>query len=454
MKNLVFSFIACMILNNFTFAQSVICGSHHVFVNCSDNTLWGWGAVDPLGVPGFYSTPPTQITFNAISLSGGFHHSLAVKPDSTVWGWGNNYDGQLGTTTGPGPYPPMQTNTLSGVTAVSAGFFHSMALRKDSTVWMWGTNSWGQFGNGTDTKSNIPVQSSLSGIIAISAGYYHSLFLKADGTVWASGLNDWGLLGNGTNNWSNNLPTQVVGLSGVTAIAASKYFSLALKNDSTVWAWGSNNWGQLGNGTNSGSNVPVQVSGLTEIVAIDVGSEYGHAIALKKGGTVWTWGDNGTGQLGIGNNTNSNIPVKVNSLIDIVAVGSGQSYCVAIRNNESVWAWGDNGYGELGDQNGPGPASNIPKQVFGTCFLLPGVNELNVVDQSLIYPNPTSGMINVKKGSPEIKICIRDVLGNCIFEKVFSEKEIGIDLSDKAKGIYFVEMISQNKRSLTKVAVQ
>ena len=135
-------------------------------------------------------------------------------------------------------------------------------------------------------------------ITAIAAGGFHSLALKNDSTVWAWGSNGYGELGNGTNT-NSNLPLQVPGLTGTNAIAAGGSHSLGLKSDGTVRAWGMNIWGQLGNGTFTDSNVPVQVSGLTGVSAIAacVGL---HSVALKSDGTVRAWGNNGAGELGNG----------------------------------------------------------------------------------------------------------------------------------------------------------
>ena len=170
---------------------------------------------------------------------------------------------------------------LTGAVAVSAGENHSLAVKSDGTVWAWGYNNYGQLGNGyPSSSSNIPLRvSELTGAVAISAGYAHSLALKSDGTVWAWGFNGVGELGNGTTNTSSNVPvqvSQVSGLTGVVAIGAGSDHNLAVKSDGTVWAWGFNDSGQLGNGTISsrGTPVPVQVSGLTGAVVIAAGSAH------------------------------------------------------------------------------------------------------------------------------------------------------------------------------------
>jgi len=245
---------------------------------------------------------------------------------------------------------------------IMAGLNHNLALKTDGTVWAWGDNAYGQLGDGTtSTESAIPVQvAGLTGVTAIAAGGYHSLALKNDGTVWAWGYNFYGQLGAGTTT-DSAIPVQVAGLTGVTAVAADDYHSLALKNDGTVWAWGNNAYGSLGDGTTTNSATPVQVAGLSGANAIAAG--FYHSLALKNDGTVWTWGNNFYGQLGDGTTTNSATPVQVAGLAGATAVAAGDLHSLALKNDGTVWAWGINAYGPLG--NGTTTNSATPVQVAG-----------------------------------------------------------------------------------------
>ncbi|TLZ71770.1 MAG: RCC1 repeat-containing protein, partial [Methanobacteriota archaeon] len=262
-----------------------------------------------------FETTPTKPAF-AIQ-DGAVANGLSNTVSGTVLAWGDNVDGQLGNGTFTTSNTPVEVSGLTGVTAIAAGGafnHHSLALKSDGTVWAWGANSAGQLGNGSFTGSNTPVQTSgINGVTAIAGGQLHSLALKSDGTVWAWGFNLDGQLGNGTNTttypYGLDTPVQVLGLTGVIAIAGGGAHSLALKSDGTVWAWGQNNKGQLGNGSFTGSNTPVQTSGISGVTAIAGGVS--HSLALKSDGTVWAWGYNGGGELGNGTYTDNNTPVEV-----------------------------------------------------------------------------------------------------------------------------------------------
>ena len=182
--------------------------------------------------------------------------------------------------------------------------------------------------------------------VQIAAGDSHSLAIKEDGSVWAWGNNYYGQLGDGSTTNKTN-PVLVAGLSNVAMIAAGDAHSLALKVDGSVWAWGRNNYGQLGNGSTTNKTSPFQVAGLSNVAMIAAGSY--HSLALKDDGSVWVWGYNGFGQLGDGSNTNKSSPVQVPGLSSVSMIASGNYHSLAIKDDTSVCAWGYNRYGQLGD---------------------------------------------------------------------------------------------------------
>ncbi len=180
----------------------------------------------------------------------------------------------------------------------------------------------------------------------VSAGGGHVLALKSDGTVWSWGENREGQLGDGTTV-DKHTPVKVSGLTDMVALSSGSYHSLALKSDGTVWAWGENWYGQLGDGTTVDKHTPVKVSGLTDVVALSTGTCY--SLALKSDGTVWSWGQNWAGQLGDGTTEDRITPVQVSGLTDVVALSGAEMHSLALKSDGTIWAWGENWYGQLGD---------------------------------------------------------------------------------------------------------
>ena len=248
----------------------------------------------------------------------------------------------------------IQTATPASMTTIAGGYSHSVLLNSDGTVWTWGSNSYGELGYvGTGSINLEPRQvPGLSGMTAVAAGTSHNLVLKSDGTVWAWGSNSNGQLGNAGPN--STTPVQVSGLSGVTAIAAGGDQSLALKSDGTVWYWGYDPTAYQNKRT-----TPTQMASLTGVNSLAAGSY--HALVVKSDGTVWAWGSNTVGQLGNGTTINSSLPVQVTGLTGATAVAGGYSHSVAVKSDGTVWAWGSNNYGQLG--NGTTTDSASPVQM-------------------------------------------------------------------------------------------
>lgn len=352
---------------------------------------------------------PIQLPAYPVDVAGGGFFTIAVLENGTVWAWGYNGFGELGDGTTTNRLTPTQvlgvggSGYLSGaisVAAIPAAVTYtyyggalalsggsSLALLSDGSVVAWGYNGQGQLGDGTTVNKSYPVAvSGLPPAIMIAAGggasrdassgfsyiLGTSYALTQDGLVYAWGFNGQGQVGDGTTQ--NRLtPVKVSGLTNVVSIAAGSrgaYYlyapplgghALALRADGTVWSWGSNNNGQLGDGTTTDRYTPVQVSGLSDVVAIAAGgvaryyydgnyANYGgHSLALKSDGTVWAWGNNSYGQLGDGTTTNRTTPVQVVGLSDVVAIAAGAFHSLARKKDGTVWAWGLNDSGQLGD---------------------------------------------------------------------------------------------------------
>ncbi len=194
--------------------------------------------------------------------------------------------------------------------------------------------------------------------VKIATGYGHTIAIKTDGSLWAWGYNDYSQLGDGTTT-SRLVPKQIIS-SGVTAIAAGDFHTIAIKTDSSLWAWGANYFGQLGDGTTDCRTIPKQIlaSGAQAIAGGN-----GHTLVLKTDGSLWAWGKNGSGQLGDGTTINRTTPKQIIAS-GVTTIAAGDYHTIAIRTDGSLWAWGRNNYGQLGD--GTTTNSLAPKQIIAS----------------------------------------------------------------------------------------
>jgi hypothetical protein len=328
-----------------------VCG----LILCQPDT----GRVDPL--PG----PPGNLCELCLGIEVPQHHLPEIQllrdrpreiverqPPATprVFAWGDNHAGQLGDGTTTQRLTPIAV--LDDAFGVSASR-HSLAVKTDGSVWAWGDNEFGALGDGTTNDRHVPVQVSGlgpgSGFIAVAAGNFHSLALKSDGSLWGWGWNVYGQLGDGTTV-DRLAPVQVSGAgpgSNVVAIAKGVDHGMAVKRDGTILTWGSNQFGQLGDGTAVWRQSPVVVSGSgpgSDYVAIGAG--HYHSFGVKRDGTLWSWGDNSESQLGDGTTTDRTSPVQVPGLTGVIAAAGGYYHSLALKNDGTVWSWGDNDEGQ------------------------------------------------------------------------------------------------------------
>jgi alpha-tubulin suppressor-like RCC1 family protein len=343
-------------------AVAISAGGFHSLAQKSDGFDWAWGnnsngqLGDDTIIQRLAPVRVKNVNFGRLPqpmVEAGMYHSLAVRNNGTVWGWGYNGDGELGDGTVVTKDKPVLAHDLTDVVEVACGNNHSLALECNGTVWGWGYNSYGQVGDNTNISKSSPVQvqNFNKNVVAIAAGGYHSLALKADGTVWAWGRNNYGQLGDNTTV-DRYTPGQVQNLTDVVAIAAGGYHSLALKSDGSVWAWGYNCYGQLGDNSSVDKYTPVQVTNLTNVKSIAAGLY--HSLALKTDGTARSWGYNGVGPLGDNTTINKMAPVTVSNFANGTIIAGGFLHSLAIEVTEAdnaAFAWGFNNYGQLGINN-------------------------------------------------------------------------------------------------------
>jgi len=308
-------------------------------------------------------------------VCGSQGHTAAIKTDGTLWLWGFNSNGQLGDNTIVHRSSPVQT--VSGGTnwkQVAIGDYHTACIKTDGTLWNWGRNSEGQLGDNTITHKSSPIQTIAGGTNwkLVASGNYHTAAIKTDGTLWLWGRNFSGELGDNTIVHRSS-PIQTVAGGTNWKLVAGGTHTAAIKTDGTLWLWGFNTSGKLGDNTIANKSSPVQtVSGGTNWKQVSCGGN--HTASIKTDGTLWTWGRNNTGQLG------DNTIVHRSSPIQTVAggtnwklVASGRYHTPCIKTDGTLWLWGHNSYsnsGQLGDNTIVHRSSPIQTVAGGTNWKL------------------------------------------------------------------------------------
>jgi alpha-tubulin suppressor-like RCC1 family protein len=339
-------------------------------VDVTVTTEAGTSITDPLDRFSYTAPSVSSVQPSIGALAGGTPVNIS----------GTNFTGATAVRFGSVAATSFTVNSATSITAVSPAGTGSVDVTvttpqgtsrtsaadrfsyKQLAVLAWGNNNAGELGNGTTTSSDIPTSATLSGesVTAVSSGYEHDLALTATGTALAWGSNAYGQLGNGSTT-SSSLAVPVRELSEASGVAGGGFHSLAVRKNGTVMAWGLGLFGQLGGGTYTSSSTPVAVKGLSEATAVAAGEV--HSVALLRNGTVMAWGWNGSGQLGNGTTTTSNVPVEVKGLTEVTAIAAGQEHSMALLKNGTVMAWGTNAQGQLG--NGTTTRSDVPVAVKG-----------------------------------------------------------------------------------------
>ena len=296
-----------------------------------------------------------------ITLATSISRSFNVTADNILWEWSFGRSVQW-----IKEEPPLKK--LDDVVFVDAGSMnHSLVIRTDGSLWAWGSNSSGEIGDGTTASRWTPVKI-MEGVISAAAGQRSGFAVRNDGTLWAWGNTSRGNLGDGTlTDWKEMRsssyyiqPTPIKILDNVTSVAAGEWHGMALKTDGSLWVWGENSSGEIGNGTITVINYdityhwrgemredndavkPVKI--MENIAHIAAGPSTSFAVDVD--GNLWGWGLNNFGQLGDGTTVNRLMPVKI--MEDVATIAPGFTHLLAIRTDGSLWGWGKNYFGELG----------------------------------------------------------------------------------------------------------
>jgi len=422
---------------------AIAAGQDHALALGTNGVIWSWGlnSSGQLGIGNTSShSTPVQITgfSNVVSIAAQANNSFAVKNDGSMWLWGGGSYGQFGDGATTNRLAPQLLSAISNVVAFCPGN-SSMALKTDGTVWTSGYAADGELGNGYNTNQALFAQAlyvalapkvsrpafspdggefltdqsvivscatagvdlhfttngaepsvsdptvsngssvSLSGTRLLRVkgfkagllssdsksawfhtnnsgllyeGLYSSYILTTNGVVWAWGSNDYGQLGTGdaVDRW---IPLAAAGATNVVAVSAGQQHTVALKSDGTLIAWGRNDEGEVGDGTGVQRFSAVAVTNLSGVKTFSCGNLF--TMAVKTNGTVWSWGYDTQGQLGDNGGSNQGAPILVSGLTNIVAVAGGvDNYGLALKSDGTVWSWGADGQGQGGSSQPDG----------------------------------------------------------------------------------------------------
>lgn len=419
----------------------IITSSFHNLAIKTDGTLWAWG-YNGYGQLGdgttVNKTAPVQINLSPNwEIGVGENHSLTIK-NGTLWAWGSNAYGQLGNGGTSNETTPVQIGTDTNWTRVIAGNYSSYAIKSDGTLWAWGYNASGRLGDGTIINRNTPVQiTTATNWKKVVAGNGHTLAIKTDGTLWVWGNNSNGKLGLGYAVISTQVPTQVGTSTDWIDVSAGGTFSLAIKANHTLWAWGGNYYGQLGDGTTTDKPTPIQIGTDTNWEGIMAGGY--HSLAKKSNGTLWSSGENISGQLGIGTTTNQSTFTQIGNDTNWTIFTAGNNHSAAIKNDGSLWTWGGSGFGQLG--NGTQGTVTIPIMI--NCPQILSVKDSKTIENLNIYPNPAKDVIRFSQKLKTIEIYSAD--GKKVLQ---SKNKENLNVLQIPAGMYFIKAENANGKKL------
>jgi len=340
----------------------VAAGGAHTCARLKDGKVRCWGENNEgelgNGQTGTVSRSPVtvQVVNDAQAVCAGFKHSCAIRADRSVYCWGYNLNGQLGNGQTGQEALPVKVTGLADVLQISCGSNFTCAVTTKGSVYCWGGNGSGQLGQGDTNPSTTPkVVVNVSGAVQVSAGSTHACAVTAKGTVSCWGNNDVGQLGTGTTA-SEPAARQLPGVTGIKEVAAGYGFT-CFRAGGAIQCAGANDKGQLGTGAaNLGANsTPKAVTGVTDAIAIAAGAN--HACAIRGQGRISCWGSNGYGQLGNGTVLDdagipTPTPQSVGGVGDAVTIGLGDRHSCHGNQLSRVLCWGSNDLGQIGQPDG------------------------------------------------------------------------------------------------------
>ncbi|GAB2588879.1 chromosome condensation regulator RCC1 [Paractinoplanes abujensis] len=323
--------------------------ANHTCAIRTDGTLWCWGVT---GLPLFLPTRiGTGTTWHQAATGDQF--LCAIRDAGALYCFGQQNAGRLGAGDNVNHFLPTPVTTTAGTTfsEVTAGSYHACAVGTDTTMWCWGSASYGQTGQGNNIQQNSPVQimNPATGWTSVSAGALYTCAVRSDSTMYCWGQNAFGEMGQGVQGTPQTTPVAVTSpaATGWVQVSAGHQHVCALRTDTKIYCWASDGSGRLGLGSGAPPALtPTAVSGTGGYMWVGLGAD--HSCALKTNGTLWCWGTGWNGRLGNNSTADKYVPTQTTGSSAWRKVNGINPSTCGVRADNSVWCWGSNGRGQLG----------------------------------------------------------------------------------------------------------
>jgi alpha-tubulin suppressor-like RCC1 family protein len=433
-------------------------GYLHNFGLKSNGTIlgWGYGNVGQLGDGAETDLlVPTQIGSSSDwqHISCGAYLTFVIKTNGALWCAGNNNAGQLGTGTTIQYYPLLtQVGTATNWQQVASGDSFTVGLKTNGTLWAWGRNDTYQMGDGsccTDRLSPGQVGTANDWAFVAASGTRTALAIKTNGTLWGWGLNGGGILGPSTVSSRQN-PTQLNTATNWSSLSVGWTHVLALKTNNTLWSWGGGHYGENGDTFPQTyfRDTPVQI-GTDTWFCVSAGFEISYGV--KTNGTLWAWGHNNVGQLGDGTTTDRYQPVQIGTDTDWVTVSAGYQHGVALKSNGALWAWGNNDYGQLGNGTTTATTTPIGIPVAGCTLDTPTFES----EPLTLSPSPAKDELSIRYTGTTVvnSLVIYDITGRVVYTShplASASLQATLPVHELSSGTYLLVLQSNGKTVVSK----
>lgn len=322
--------------------------------------LYTWGANNKGQLGTDYFLPisrssPTEVMgniYNWLDVSSTFDHTVGLTANGLLWGWGANDNNQLtvlaNTGTGALDVVPKMISFFNDYIQVATGELHTIALRSNGIVNAWGANASGQLGDNTTIIRNTPVAVTGTNIYkSISAGFRHNIAIANGDGAWCWGRNTEGQLGD-NSTLARSSPVMILNTENFIDVAAGAYHNAGLTSNGTIYTWGKALKGQLGdNSTTNRSSPGLIVGSITDWIKVSAGGN--NSAAIRGNGSLYSWGDNSSGQIGDSTTFDRSSPRSIAGITNWIQIGVGGAHTIALTTQATLYTWGNNRDGQLGD---------------------------------------------------------------------------------------------------------